>query len=450
MYSKPKNQKMTGLGLFYSTYPCAKHFFVFCLICKILCMYCLMIKEAIESTTTFKYIRSLEATFESTPQAVLQLVYIMRTEQFGSGSSSTLTETRIIFFLSIFQSVLSMTNSILKDDNSRGMQGKIWKKYRKRFPIPSIYFLSHAISRLSQVVSRVGILALFWTVVGGFGFSLVFAGEILFVLICIGISLLNGGSLGDKDGAILFFSSIVVLPPELMFQGGGDLIDYYCNGFHKCNDFQEVGIVCVNYLCCVWLIVPLTAILRCGCTQKCSKIELFPTVRLGISLTELTIIILFGILTRQNVKNENEQDNYLFYNFDSGLGVFIAVIVAFFIDCCYMRLFPKFKLPKRVPIRSKWGLAFAGELTSLQKLKITRSRSQKFQNAHVANFWDDDKRKGEYVGTCAMYAMANKHYHVVDWLEIQGAQKHKTLSPPTAESARKQIDPKDTYHGWFD
>ena len=104
--------------------------------------------SAIESTMSFKYIRSMEAVFESIPQSVLQLVYVMRVGKYG-----------IVFILSIVQSILSMTNSVLKDDNARGMQGTIWKKYRKRLP-PSIKFFQHSICRLSQVLSRITILSI--------------------------------------------------------------------------------------------------------------------------------------------------------------------------------------------------------------------------------------------------------------------------------------------------
>merc|ERR1712154_590391 len=53
--------------------------------------------DQIETTSSFKYIRSLEAIFESIPQSVLQLVFIMRT---GDGN----TDLQVISLLSIFQS----------------------------------------------------------------------------------------------------------------------------------------------------------------------------------------------------------------------------------------------------------------------------------------------------------------------------------------------------------
>ena len=52
-----------------------------------------------------------------------------------------------------------------------GMQGKKWKKYRQRL-LPTIEFIQHMSVRLFQVLSRIGILSLFWTVVGGLGFGI--------------------------------------------------------------------------------------------------------------------------------------------------------------------------------------------------------------------------------------------------------------------------------------
>ena len=74
----------------------------------------------IESTVRFKYIRSLE---------MLQLVYIMRIEESAD----------IIFRISIIQSILSMTNSMLNSDNTYMAREK-FKKHRRRFP-PTKEFL---------------------------------------------------------------------------------------------------------------------------------------------------------------------------------------------------------------------------------------------------------------------------------------------------------------------
>eukprot|EP01084_Bolivina_argentea_P283405 485362_1 len=95
----------------------------------------------------------MEATFESIPQSILQLVYIMRIP-----SSSI----QPVFAISIIQSVISMTNSVLNHDGTQ-MQHEKYKKYKQKLP-PSIPFLGHALSRFSEIVYRIGLLSLVWTV----------------------------------------------------------------------------------------------------------------------------------------------------------------------------------------------------------------------------------------------------------------------------------------------
>eukprot|EP01083_Nonionella_stella_P263811 895714_1 len=90
-------------------------------------------ETAIESTLSFKYVRNYEAVFESIPQSVLQLVFIMR---------DSTSNIRPIFILSIIQSVISMTNSIINNDYTQ-MQDDKWKRYKKRFP-PTFEFFKHA------------------------------------------------------------------------------------------------------------------------------------------------------------------------------------------------------------------------------------------------------------------------------------------------------------------
>lgn len=86
--------------------------------------------DAIDSSMKFKYLRSLEACFESTPQAVLQLVYLMRNED----------KIEALYVISIFQSIVSMTNCMINEDNVY-MAHEKWDNYKKRFPIPHFQFL---------------------------------------------------------------------------------------------------------------------------------------------------------------------------------------------------------------------------------------------------------------------------------------------------------------------
>ena len=130
--------------------------------------------SAIESTSRFKYIRQLEALYESTPQAILQLVYLMRTGEFLDP----------IVIISILQSIISMTNSMLNADSSYMVRDK-FSKYKKKFP-PSIEFISHLLLRLSEITYRIMLAAIFWTVVGGLPFGIVFGFECLLVVIWVG------------------------------------------------------------------------------------------------------------------------------------------------------------------------------------------------------------------------------------------------------------------------
>ena len=127
--------------------------------------------SAIESTMRFKYIQSLEALFESTPQAVLQLVYLMSTSEFVvNDDGDNYSTTAMVIVISICQSIISMTNSMLSSDNAYMARDK-FKDYKKRLP-PSIKFLKHFLVRLSEISYRVGLFTLFWTVDGGQWFAL--------------------------------------------------------------------------------------------------------------------------------------------------------------------------------------------------------------------------------------------------------------------------------------
>ena len=128
-------------------------------------------KEGIGTTTTFKFVRNLEAIFESIPQSILQLVFIIRTGWKSEGSGVFL----VISVISIIQSIISMTNSILNNDNTYMALPK-WKKHKQRLP-PTIPFMKHAISRLSEVIYRICLCSLFWIVCGGLPFGILIGVE---------------------------------------------------------------------------------------------------------------------------------------------------------------------------------------------------------------------------------------------------------------------------------
>ena len=145
---------------------------------------------------------------------------------------------------------------------------------------------------------------------------------------------------------------------------------------------------------------------------------------------------------------EDGEEDYLF-SWNHGLAVFIIGIIAFCVDCSFVALFPHFSMPRNVSARSKWGLAFAGDLQELQRLQNQdwdeEARLNKYDLLPITqNFRDQDARRSH--GTCAMFAMANRHDRVVEWLETQGAVRHVEYADKIM-AVRKYID--EEYDQWI-
>eukprot|EP01083_Nonionella_stella_P078363 214412_1 len=301
--------------------------------------------EAVETTTSFKYVRSLEAAFESMPQSVLQLVFILRT----AGTGTYKKDVLIISLLSIFQSIVSMTNSIIKNDNIYMCTPK-WKRHKKRLP-PSIPFLKHIMCRLSEVFYRIVLLALFWTVCGGQAFSVLLAAEVFFI---VSLTVLEYNSpIGVEhittDEAILRIQSLVVLPSELIFALDGTkkpATNCSCKKRYVCYG------VCWSIWCCYWPSVLLSTLCRARETHY-----VHVTFRIGTSLVEWVILIAFAIPGDELFSREYR------------LTLFIIGCVLFMIYTQYLYLLPNFRLPFGVNIRGKYGYAFRGELEELQRIK---------------------------------------------------------------------------------
>lgn len=140
------------------------------------------------------------------------------------------------------------------------------------------------------------------------------------------------------------------------------------NTANDCDDGFNFGnlVYCMlSYCCCVWIGTVCSTVVSCNynCELVCgSELQVWPTLRLGLSFMEITTIVIFGII------DYNDSDSYLFWLPNSGLVVFFITIGAYCVDCCYLRLYPNFTLNNDVRARSKCGLAFAGELKSLQHI----------------------------------------------------------------------------------
>ena len=302
------------------------------------------ISTSIESTMRFKYIRSLEALFESTPQAVLQLVYTMRIGKFGN----------IIVIISIIQSIISMTNSMINNDSTY-MKSDKFALYRKRFPKPSVEYILHALLRGSEISYRIFLFSLFWTVVSGFGFIILFLYELLLPLFFI-IAKISKKTL-SIDSVFLTLNQLVVLPPEWIF-----LIDDSFN-----NDILSVILYCCCCSICGWLIIPPYI--------KKDSIHLMSSIRIGTSFIEFIILLIFGII--DYYFNNDNSDNYLF-NYKHCLIFLILSIIFFTIYTQYKYLMPDLSLPNNISLRSKWGYAFLGEVEEMQRLNDIHINDKNF------------------------------------------------------------------------
>ena len=68
------------------------------------------------------------------------------------------------------------------------------------------------------------------------------------------------------------------------------------------------------------------------------------------------------------------------------------------------------------------------------------------RNKTSKQFWDqdieDDNKKDR---TVALFALANKQFQIVSWIETQGGVKHKSYN---VQTARDEVD--GGYNNWID
>eukprot|EP01084_Bolivina_argentea_P205748 351428_1 len=358
---------------------------------------------SVETTSTFKFVRNLEAIFESIPQSILQLVFIMRTSAKLEGSGTLL----VISVLSIFQSIVSMTNSILKNDNVYMTLPK-FKPCKKRLP-PTIPFLKHALSRLSEVIYRIGLCALFWTVCEGTAFGVLMGAELCILIIMSASGTASAVKELSADDLCLQLQTLIVMPSELFYERKGDDSDCVKVRFdfddceNCCNQFFGFlfGLL-VCYTPAVWLST------LCLCHTRRHYVHI--SLRIGISMIEWIILIIWALVY---------QERYVFlFSFEHGLSVLILSMICYCIYSQYTNLFPDFSLPHGIGVRSIYGYAFNGELEELQRIKIPKNYTRSWDQRYIY----------DRCITCAMLALSNKQYHVVEWLETEkGAWKHKQI-----------------------
>eukprot|EP01084_Bolivina_argentea_P290313 498633_1 len=259
----------------------------------------------VDSTLSFKYIRNFEAIFESIPQSILQLVYVIRTGETGTDIA--------IFAISIIQSIVSMTNSVINSDNTQMVDDK-WKKYRQRFP-PTKQFAKHALCRFSEVIYRIGLLSLFWSICEGYAFCILLGFEIFIITACRFIQvkgLTNASTITiDSETLLLSLSWLINVPSEEFYWGGTDEWREYF-GSEGC----DVVIIAANICCCVGLSAFMSAIGQIILMRDIDvEIPKIPAVRIGLSLMEFIFLFFWALFI-------DERKQFLF-SFDHGLFVFI-------------------------------------------------------------------------------------------------------------------------------
>eukprot|EP01084_Bolivina_argentea_P251735 422336_1 len=353
-------------------------------------------KIQVDATLCFKYIRNIEAIFESMPQSILQLVFAMRTSQI-----------EIIYALSVFQSILSMTNSIINNDNTQ-MTSLTFQRYKKKFP-PSIKFCQHFFIRASEVIYRIGLLSLIWTVCGGISFAVIISYE-LFVLLLMKI---HSDMVGINLSGLSMFQALIVMPSDLVFQETltEPFSEICCFGNH---DHRLItGIY--NIFCCYWIgFIPSTLWRRIG--------NIAPAERIGLSFMEFLFMILYAIFY-----NNGERLMFL-VSLSHGLYVFVVTLIYFIIYTQYRFFFPRVSLPHNIDPLSRYGVAFNGELEELKKIVWDDSdkccqRKEKYekqQQRTKREFWNKPCVHSEDI-TCIVLALANEKYNVVEWLKGEGA-----------------------------
>ena len=132
----------------------------------------------------------MEATFESAPQALLQMVFVLKDTQ---------SQVTTLIYLSVLLSVYSVTSSVIRDDDWKfGGRHSVWNR---KCP-PHKNFVVRAFFRLFEITARLGTFAVFWYCVGGFWTVLLIIIEMTFFS-CIFAQGMLGNDFSNVVGALV-------------------------------------------------------------------------------------------------------------------------------------------------------------------------------------------------------------------------------------------------------
>eukprot|EP01084_Bolivina_argentea_P009760 18214_1 len=338
-----------------------------------------------------------------------------------------------------------MTNSVLNNDSTQ-MQDDKWKKYKQRLP-PTFGFIKHAISRLSEVVYRIGLLALFWTVCGGWSFGIMLAIDLVFIFVSVRF---RDDFEFNADSVLLVVNSLIVIPSEEFYASGKEWA-WFLGNFGRGADCNFI--VCfLNGCCCLGAAV-CCALCSVALKERCiirDDIEVYtvPTFRIGVSITEFIVLIIWAFY------GENGERTDFVFSWDYGLSIFIATCACFVIHSQYLILFPNFSLPCGVSARSKWGYAYSNEFSELVKVKVpTKKMPYKINKTSKVpytvhdetSFWDEPYQYRNWIPlTACVLAWSNGQQGSVNFLEERGAVAHKDISQSIINSFQHKDLPKNS------
>ena len=155
---------------------------------------------------------------------------------------------------------------------------------------------------------------------------------------------------------------------------------------------------------------------------NCTTIYPYASARIGATLIELIVIFIVGIMTSEyfNINFVNSMSfvhkEDLLFHVDGCLIVYGITVFCFAIYTQFPHFMPtQLILPDNIPIYSKWGYAYLGQITELKRIK------QPHVDQNRQDFWNEFY--GNTQQTCLRLAKQSGHVDTTAWLEAQGATR---------------------------
>lgn len=178
----------------------------------------------------------------------------------------------------------------------------------------------------------------------------------------------------DINELFLTLNLVIVLSPEWIF-------DHF--------EFDSLGRIADYFLCCSCAF--LGRLLTFHFCEDRETYYIVSYIRIGISFIQLNIIVILGILSATDSKSA-DTPNYLF-DPAHGLTFWIVTMMCFIIYTQFSRFMPDIRLPDNIPIQSKWGYAFLGDLDELERmdayLVVSKDINININNSKSIEFWDE-------------------------------------------------------------